>query len=169
MIIKYEYIAKVRKVHEVEIPDSIIEEAITERIKTGEIETADEFFDSPDIFLEHIDLYDYQMELVYEEDEFADEEDLRIGIADEELSFDEFEEKYVTMENPYNDESNMFNYGEDDDEDLYIETKDDSYVWSVIYEDDETTIVPGKRRVNLVGYYVTEKPWRNKYIIVNEE
>ena len=38
----------------------------------------------------------------------------------------------------------------------------------IIEDDDDRTIVPGKRIVNRVGYYVTEKPWWNKYIVVND-
>lgn len=171
MILEYEYIVKVRKVCKVEISDDVIEKAVMECLKTGKIKTADEFFASPDIFTEHIDVYDYEMEVVEEEEQYnsiTGDEDVCISIPHEELSFDEFEERYSTIENPYQDESYMFSYDEDDAEDLYIETRAENYVWSIIEDDDGRTIVPGKRIVNRVGYYVTEKPWWNKYIVVND-
>jgi hypothetical protein len=75
-----------------------------------------------------------------------------------EMTFNEWEEKYKPIENPYG-------YGflfEDYDKDLEILNahlaSDPDTVWTLLGCDGGESIISGMWRVNRVGYYITEIP-----------
>lgn len=157
----------VRKV-EVEIPDSVVNDAVALAIKHGTVLSRDEFFDDPIVVQEYIDIYDYEHEV---KNEYVDVDSCEIVSMYEDninLSFDEFDEQYEIEDNPFDEDSQMLTL-EDDDEEEYLDSKDENHIWTVIYDDDETYIVPGIRVVNKVGFYITNKPWQNPNIIVSED
>jgi len=112
-------------------------------------------------------LHRYDNEEYWEADEDDDDDDNDDGIK--RMTFDEFDEEYGVEENQYNEDSNMYSYGENDEEDLKIETTDEHNIWTVVYVDDKTIIIPGNHYVNRVGYYITEKKWTDTDIEVYDE
>lgn len=157
----------VRKV-EIEIPDSVVNDAVALAIKHGTVLSREEFFNNPEVVEEYIDIYDYEHEV---KNEYVDVDSSKIiGMYEDyiNLSFDEFDEQYEVEDNPFNEDSQMLTLDEEGEKE-YLNSKNENHIWTVIYDDDETYIVPGIRVVNKVGFYITSKPWENPNITVNEE
>ena len=77
------------------------------------------------------------------------------------ISENEFEEKYKPLKNHIDDNASfdgcMFEtYGEEED---YVLEADVRNVWTYIEADGVHLLAAGRRRVDRLGYLITEVPW----------
>ena len=82
----------------------------------------------------------------------------------ETVEFDEWRETYQpeSLENG-GGHLRFFDFPEDGDR---LWTVDIHHLWTLIEEGDRQIIRSGARLVNRQGFYITQKPWQNKNIII---
>jgi len=77
------------------------------------------------------------------------------------MNYEQWEEKYKPINNPFT-ENNLFEtFGEEYD---FIERVNPLNVWTLVDGEDGTYIVEGLHYVNRVGYFVTGVPHNNEGI-----
>jgi len=84
------------------------------------------------------------------------------------INYCDFIEKYkpikntIELDSPF--DGHMFEtYGEEFNRVLNTDKK---HIWTLIEEDGVLFIVPKKRVVNRLGYFITEEPWEDENIMV---
>ena len=94
------------------------------------------------------------------------------------ISWSEWEEKYTPIPNPLADGFNgnlwdcMFETFGDDIEALKAMTSDNYKVWTLVDNNPNSfylDIIPGTHWVNRMGYFVTEKGWTDKNMVVSND
>jgi hypothetical protein len=86
----------------------------------------------------------------------------------EELTFDEFIEKYKPIDNPHVEDAPFdFMFETYDEEFEQVKNTEFKYVWTIVESDEGTVLIPGVHLVNRLGYFITEVPWENENIEVN--
>jgi hypothetical protein len=84
------------------------------------------------------------------------------------LTFEEFEEKYKPQENLIIKE-NTYLYEIFGEELEYVKKQHNNFIWTLIDTDDEEQwIIPGYHIINRSSYLITEIPWENENIQVND-
>jgi len=73
------------------------------------------------------------------------------------ISENEFERKYVSIDSPSG--STIWEHRE-------IRDQKKNHVWTVVEAEDSMYVMAGFHRVNMIGYVVTEKPWRDRNLQV---
>ena len=86
------------------------------------------------------------------------------------VTYDEWAEAYSPIQNPFNEDAPfggcLFEtFGEEVEAVMVVFMKDERRVWTVVEEDGLTFITNGARRVNRLGYLLTEKPACGSYAI----
>ena len=77
------------------------------------------------------------------------------------MNYDQWEEKYKPINNPFS-ENNLFEtFGEEYD---FVERVNPLNIWTLVDGEDGTYIVEGLHYVNRVGYFVTGVPHNNEEI-----
>lgn len=70
---------------------------------------------------------------------------------------------YNPLPNPLEPDTDML---DPEQIDLALEADEDFRAWTMIEGANKIYIVPGVHYINRIGYYVTEKPWTDEYLIV---
>ena len=92
------------------------------------------------------------------------------------IDWEEFVDNYGLIKNHIDDDASyngcMFEtYGKELEYIVNLSNNEESkkFVWTIVDgENEETWIIPGYHYVNRYGYLITEKPWENEDIQVND-
>jgi len=94
------------------------------------------------------------------------------------IGWTEWEEKYKPIPNPLCDGYNnnlwdcMFETDEAGIDALKALTGDNYYIWTMVDNNPNSVyldVIPGFHLFNRMGYFVTEKSWTDKYMVVSND
>jgi hypothetical protein len=89
------------------------------------------------------------------------------------MSFDEFEEKYTLVKNPFAPDGSFDGclFEADGEELQCARGYPEEQIWTYIEADDKHYVIAGYHLVNRIGYLVTEEPWGDsseEYVLESE-